>query len=102
VRGKHISNFPNHDGHALNWWDIAKHKDTEHPTEKPIEVPERALGFSSNEGQIVFDPFLGSGTTLVACERLGRYGRGIEISPAYVAVALERLAGMGLDARVMD
>ena len=93
VRGKHISNFP-HDGHALNWWDIAKHKDTEHPTEKPIEVPERALGFSSNKGQIVFDGFSGSGTTLIACERLGRKCRAIEISPAYCAVAIERWVTM--------
>jgi len=95
VRGKHISNFPA-DGHALNWWDIPKHKETEHPTEKPIEVPERAILFSSKPNQVVFDGFLGSGTTLVACERQGRLGRGIEIAPEYVAVTLQRLSDMGL------
>jgi DNA modification methylase len=47
----------------------------------------------------VFDPFLGAATTIVACEQLGRLGRGIELSPAYVAIALERLAGMGLEPR---
>jgi DNA modification methylase len=89
VRGKHIANFPR-EGHALNWWNIPKEKDTNHPTEKPLEVPERAIGFSSNQGQIVFDGFLGSGTTLIACERLGRKCRAVEISPAYVSVALQR------------
>ena len=89
TRGAHVSNFPR-EGHALNWWSIIKNKDTDHPTEKPLEVPERAIGFSSNSGQVVFDGFLGSGTTLIACERLGRKCRAVEISPGYVAVALQR------------
>jgi DNA modification methylase len=74
----------------LNWWNIAKQKDTDHPTEKVIGVPEMAIAFSSNAGQIVFDGFLGSGTTLIACERLGRKCRAVEISPAYCAVAIQR------------
>lgn len=45
---------------------------------------------------MVFDPFCGIATTLVACEQTGRIGRGIEIEPKYVAVALERLSQMGL------
>jgi DNA modification methylase len=89
VRGKHISNFPA-EGHALNWWDIAKNKDTDHPTEKVIGVPERAIEFSSLRGQIVYDGFLGSGTTLIAAERLKRRCFGCEISEKYVAVALQR------------
>jgi DNA modification methylase len=44
----------------------------------------------------VFDPFMGAATTIVACEQAGRLGRGIELSPQYVAIALERLEGMGL------
>jgi len=51
----------------------------------------------SDSGEAVLDPFLGSGTTAVACERLGRQCRGIEISPAYAAVCLDRLARMGLE-----
>jgi DNA modification methylase len=43
-----------------------------------------------------YDPFSGSGSTLVACEQLGRVGYGCEIDAGYVAVTLERLAGMGL------
>jgi DNA modification methylase len=103
VRGKHVSNFPT-DGHALNWWSIPKAKDTDHPTEKVLEVPARAIEFSSKAGAIVFDGFLGSGTTLVACENLGRRCRAIEISPAYCAVALERMsqAFPGIDTRRLD
>jgi len=44
----------------------------------------------TDRGAIVADPFLGSGTTLIACERLGRRCRGVEIEPGYVAVTLER------------
>lgn len=90
LRGKYICNFPE-TGHALNWWDIAKKKDTDHPTEKVLEVPSRAIAFSSNPDQIIFDGFCGSGTTLVACENLGRRGRAVEISPAYCAVTLQRM-----------
>lgn len=61
-----------------------------HPTEKPVELMQRAIG--NHPYDIVFDGFLGSGTTLVACQNLGRRGRGIEISPAYCAVTLERMA----------
>jgi len=50
----------------------------------------------------VLDPFVGSGTTLVGCEQLGRKGRGIEISPAYVAVSLERLNQMGLKPKLVS
>ena len=64
----------------------------EHPTMKPVELVARAVENSSQRGEIIFDPFLGSGTTLVACQNLSRRGRAIEISPGYVAVALQRMA----------
>ena len=63
-------------------------KNEYHPTEKPLELMERAIG--NHPYEQVYDPFLGSGTTLIACERLGRKCRAIEISPKYVAVCLER------------
>jgi DNA modification methylase len=92
VRGKHVCNFPAQ-GHALNWWDVQSGTHTEpHPTQKPTEIPRRAIAFSSAEGASVFDGFAGSGTTLVACENLGRKCRAVEISPAYCAVILERMA----------
>jgi DNA modification methylase len=61
---------------------------------KPVELVERATRNSSLEGDIVYDPFLGSGTTLIACENLSRKCRAIEIRPGYVAVALERWANL--------
>lgn len=59
-----------------------------HPTQKPQEIMQWCLGFS--EG-LVLDPFLGSGTTLVACKELNRNGIGIEISAKYCAIAKQRL-----------
>jgi len=89
TRGKHTFNFPAN-GHALCVWTIGKAKVTDHPTEKPVEVPEHAIAHSSKAGDLVFDGFSGSGTTLIACENLGRRCRAVEIAPGYVAVALER------------
>jgi DNA modification methylase len=59
-----------------------------HPTEKPVQLAERAIG--NHDAEIVADFFLGSGTTLIACERLNRKCRAVEISEAYVGVAIQR------------
>ena len=64
-----------------------------HAAEKPVELMQRAIEVCS-AGGVVVDPFLGSGTTLIACERLGRRCRACEIEPGYVAVALERFYQM--------
>jgi DNA modification methylase len=72
------------------------HTSPMHPTTKPVELVTRMIVNSSQAGDIVYDPFCGSGTTLVACEQLRRRGYAVEIDPGYVAVALERLAAMGL------
>lgn len=61
---------------------------TIHPTQKPIEC--MAYMIRNHKGE-VYDPFLGSGTTMVACENLGRTCYGIEIDPGYVAVTLQRM-----------
>jgi DNA modification methylase len=61
-----------------------------HPTTKPVELIEFLTKNSTQKNETVYDPFLGSGTTLMACENMGRLCRGIEISPPYVAVCLER------------
>lgn len=68
-----------------------------HAAMYPPEIPTRGMLMLSDEGAVVIDPFLGSGTTLVACEQTNRIGYGMEIEPKYVAVTLERLAGMGLE-----
>jgi len=70
--------------------------DNAHPTVKPIELVERSIRNSSNDGETVLDLFLGSGTTAIASERTGRACRGIEIDPRFVALTLERLSLMGL------
>lgn len=57
----------------------------------PMELPEFFIKAYSDEGDVWVDPFVGSGSTLVACERNGRRGMGIEVLPKYVAIALERL-----------
>jgi DNA modification methylase len=78
-------------------WEIPKPQKSDlHPTTKPVGLFERAIRNSTAKGEIVYDPFLGSGTTLVACERLGRQGIGIELHPPYVAVCLQRLDDEGL------
>ena len=61
-----------------------------HPTQKPLEVIEWILEKYIKQSENIVDPYLGSGTTLIACERLGRKCRAVEISPAYVAVAIQR------------
>lgn len=63
-----------------------------HPTQKPIELAARAITNSSQSGDVVCDWFLGSGSTMVAAQNLNRKCYGIEISPAYIAVILERMA----------
>jgi DNA modification methylase len=75
-------------------WEISRDSQNSyiHPTTKPVELAKKGIRNSSVDGDIVVDFFLGSGTTLVACENLKRRCRAIEISPAYVAVALERMA----------
>jgi DNA modification methylase len=61
-----------------------------HPTMKPVELVERALRNSSKTRDTVLDPFGGSGTTLIACERSGRQARLIEMEPAYCDVIIRR------------
>ena len=71
--------------------------ETGHPVIKPLEVWKWLLERGSpTRGENIFDVFLGSGTTMVAAEQTGRICYGMEIEPKYVAVALERMAKMGL------
>ncbi len=66
-------------------WDIRRDatRSYRHPTQKPVALAERALRNSSQRGDLVFDPFLGSGSTLIGAQRLGRRCFGIEIDPRY-------------------
>ena len=74
-------------------WQIAsKDQDatTVHGTQKPVECMRRPILNNSSSGQTVYEPFMGSGTTLIAAETTGRVCYGIELNPAYVDVAVER------------
>lgn len=61
-----------------------------HPTQKPVEIPARAIRNSSKPGELVVDMFLGSGSTLIACEQLGRTCYGMELEPKYCQVIIDR------------
>ena len=67
-------------------------KSDEHPTMKPVELVSHMIRNSSRAGDIVSEPFSGSGTTMLASAGLGRICRAVELEPKYVAVALERMA----------
>ncbi len=62
-----------------------------HPTQKPIELLERCILSSTNENQLILDPFMGSGTTLLAAARNGRMGVGFEQETDYFDLAVLRL-----------
>ena len=62
-----------------------------HPSQKPLALIRELVSIFSNEGDIILDPFLGSGTTAVACKQLNRNFIGIEISEKYCEIARKRL-----------
>jgi site-specific DNA-methyltransferase (adenine-specific)/modification methylase len=62
----------------------------EHPTQKPLGVMEWCLTHIP-DAKTILDPFMGSGTTLVACQRMGRHGIGIELDPDYFEIACKRV-----------
>lgn len=72
-------------------WDVPKPRaNDEHPTMKPVELIARALQNSTIAGDLVLDPFGGSGSTLITCEMLGRRARLIELDPRYCDVIVRR------------
>jgi len=71
---------------------IGKEKERFHPTQKPLGLYIEILEMYTTAGETAIDFYLGSGTTLIACERLNRKCRAVEIEPKYVAVALQRWA----------
>jgi DNA modification methylase len=73
--------------------------DRDHPTQKPVALWIRPVLNHTRAGAICAEPFAGSGTQYVAAEQTGRLCYGLEIEPKYVAVTLERLAGLGLEPR---
>lgn len=66
-------------------------RDGRHPTEKPVPLMRELLTDFTNPGELILDPFMGSGTTGVACARMGRRFIGIELDPKYFDVACDRI-----------
>ena len=74
-------------------WQIAsgvQDAETVHGTQKPVECMRRPILNNSSAGQVVYEPFCGSGSTIIAAETTGRIAHAIELDPAYVDVALQR------------
>lgn len=95
-----IASYTVRDGQSADWqgsrkqstvWFIEHIKsETGHSTQKPVECMRRPIENNSSPGQAVYDPFVGSGTTIIAAEMTGRACHAIELNPAYVDVAVLR------------
>jgi DNA modification methylase len=73
-------------------WELKKESKNEyHPTQKPIELPSRAIENSSKKNDIILDVFLGSGSTMVASQQLNRKCYGMELDPKYCQVIIDRM-----------
>lgn len=74
---------------TVPYWSMPEN--TDHPTQKPEKLLAKIILASSREGDLVFDPFNGSGTTTVTAKKLGRHYLGVEIDETYCCLALKRL-----------
>lgn len=74
----------------------------DHPTQKPVELFARPMRNHTQKGELCYEPFSGSGSQLIAGEKMGRRVYAMEISPAFVAVALERLTELGLEPHLVE
>lgn len=83
---------------TVPFWSMSEN--TEHPTQKSEKLLARLILASSNEGDVVFDPFLGSGTTSVVAKKLGRHFVGIEQDETYALLAAKRLQLAESDKRI--
>lgn len=76
----------------MSVWRIDSAKNTSHPVAFPLEIPKRAIVATTIPGDVVCDPFMGSGTVLRAAKDLGRRAVGIEVNEEYAEIAAKRLA----------
>jgi site-specific DNA-methyltransferase (adenine-specific) len=82
---------------TLDVWDIPPESAVRvrHPAPFPVELPQRLMELYTYRGDLVVDPFCGSGSTLIAASRCGRDAMGYDLDPAYVDLTMERLAAEG-------
>jgi site-specific DNA-methyltransferase (adenine-specific) len=83
---------------SVPYWSMPEN--TDHPTQKPEKLMAKLILASSNPGDVVFDPFLGSGTTAVVAKKLGRHFMGIESEEEYCALAQKRLELAGFNTEI--
>jgi site-specific DNA-methyltransferase (adenine-specific) len=74
---------------SVPFWSMTEN--TDHPTQKPEKLLAKLILASTNEGDLVFDPFMGSGTAAVVAKKLGRRYAGVELDKYYCSIALKRL-----------
>lgn len=79
------------------WSDLPGTSHPKHPAPYPVEFAERLVRMFSFVGDTVLDPFMGTGTTNIACARWGRNSTGIELDPKYFQIARQRIANHGAD-----
>ena len=72
-------------------WRIPREQNKKHPVAYPRKLPENCIGAATDADDCVLDPFMGSGTTIVGCAKLGRKGIGIELDPDYFEIACKRV-----------
>ena len=79
-------------GMRFNWWKMSNNTgNTGHPAPMPYAMANGQAQSWTNAGDTILDPFMGSGTTLIACQKLGRKGTGIELHPEYFEIACKRV-----------
>lgn len=90
--GKFRDTFPSNfwDDISIPYWSMSEN--TDHPTQKPEKLIAKLVLAGSEPGDMIFDPFLGSGTTAVVAKKLGRHYVGIEMDERWACIALKRLA----------
>ena len=81
---------------ATTIWPVDQAGDSSglHPTQKPIELIERMISYHTVKGEVVYEPFAGSGTALIAAELTGRRCFALELAPAFCDVIVERWEGV--------
>lgn len=82
-------------GHSV--WEVSNDRCGQHPAAMPIELARRCIVCSSKPGDLVLDPFFGSGTTGAVAESLGRRWLGIELNEAYIELSRKRTAQAGFE-----
>lgn len=86
-------------GHRARWlgdrkqttvWEIGRENDHIHPTQKPVEIFLRPIGFHTRKAEVVAEPFAGSGSQVIAAEKTGRKCYAMELDPRYIDVIVKR------------